>query len=272
MADPSENRARYYPDIQLFLIFIPIISGINYHLTYDNIKLDGFLLLTYTIDTLQGFLAWWMVRKLILYLDIKIPYVPHTLRRISIQIFSTWLTGASIIILTTELLSWLVKGQGAYGSFYTQDMLIISIWFLVINGLYIGLHYYREWQSLSKKLDYNYKSKQAGLLIRHGKTDLVIPFHDLAGLTMDDEYVAAILLSGKKYFLDPSLERVEKDLPPEAFFRLNRQFIVHRNLITGFRREDHGKLAVMIKGAAFFPPEITVSRLKAASFKSWFRP
>lgn len=272
MADPSENRSRYYPDIQLFLIIIPVISGINYHLTYDNIKLNGFFLLTYTIDTLQGFLAWWVVRKLILYLDVKLPYVPHTLRRIIIQIFTTWITGASVIILTTELLSWLVKGQGAYLSFYTQDMLIISIWFLVINGLYIGLHYYRAWQSLSKKLVHHQGIKPEGLLVRQGKTDLVIPFYDLAGLTMDGEYVAAILLNGKKYFLDPSLDRVEKNLPPELFFRLNRQFIVHRNLISGFRREDHGKLAVMIKETAFFPSEIMVSRLKAASFKSWFRP
>lgn len=272
MADNISKKSKYYPDVQLFLILIPLISGINYHLTYVNIKFNGFFLLTYTIDTAQGFLAWWLVRKLILYLDLKLPFVPHTLRRIIIQVLATWLAGAAVIALTTELLSWSVKGEGAYLSFYTQDMLIISIWFLVINGIYIGLHYYREWQLLSAQTSLQPKPKVEQLLIRHGKQDVVVPFNELAGLAMEEDYVAAIILNGKKYFLDPPLDRWEKELPAEMFFRLNRQYLLNRSLITGFRREENGKLAVLIQGPTYFPPEIMVSRLKAPAFKSWFRP
>lgn len=38
--DPSSNRltGRYHPDVIIFLILIPIISGINYYLTYSNIR------------------------------------------------------------------------------------------------------------------------------------------------------------------------------------------------------------------------------------------
>ncbi|MDZ7647838.1 MAG: hypothetical protein U5K54_12005 [Cytophagales bacterium] len=49
----------YHPDVALFLILIPFISAFNYYLTYTNIQLSWFLLLTFTIDTVQGYCAWW---------------------------------------------------------------------------------------------------------------------------------------------------------------------------------------------------------------------
>ena len=36
---------------------------------YGDIKLNGFLLLTYSIDTVQGWTAWWAVRYIVIYLD-----------------------------------------------------------------------------------------------------------------------------------------------------------------------------------------------------------
>ncbi len=60
----------YHPDIRIFLVAIPLISAFNYYLTYPNIHFNGYLLLTFTIDTLQGYLAWWAVRSIILKLDV----------------------------------------------------------------------------------------------------------------------------------------------------------------------------------------------------------
>ncbi|MFZ6011810.1 MAG: hypothetical protein ACOYXT_15820 [Bacteroidota bacterium] len=51
---PEKQRSNpYRPDVTLFLIFIPFISAFNYYLTYSNIKVSWFLLLTFTIDTFQ---------------------------------------------------------------------------------------------------------------------------------------------------------------------------------------------------------------------------
>lgn len=41
------------PDIPLFLLLIPFIAVFNYWLTYSNIKFNWFLLITFTIDTVQ---------------------------------------------------------------------------------------------------------------------------------------------------------------------------------------------------------------------------
>lgn len=63
-----------YNDIKFFLPAIAFISAFNYYLTYNDIRFNWFLVLTYIIDTVQGWLAWWAVRTIIIFLDKKIPY------------------------------------------------------------------------------------------------------------------------------------------------------------------------------------------------------
>lgn len=76
----SDNNP-YYPDVKFFLILIPFISAFNYYLTYSNIRFNRHLLATFTIDTVQGYLA---VQKLILFFDKKMPYSGRPTRRIII--------------------------------------------------------------------------------------------------------------------------------------------------------------------------------------------
>src|SRR5436853_6706630 len=80
-----EARSKYN-DVKFFLVAIAFISAFNYYLTWSNIKLNWFLLLTYTIDTAQGWLAWWAVRSMIIYMDKKLPYGDRPLKRILIKL------------------------------------------------------------------------------------------------------------------------------------------------------------------------------------------
>ncbi len=109
-------------------------------------------------------------------------------------------------------------------------------------------------------------------MVRSGKQELKLNFDSILGFYVDGEYVVGCDLSGKKYYLDQSLDKLEDELPTDLFFRLNRQFILHRQQVTGFKRADYGKLVVILKGSELLPSEITVSRIKAAAFKGWFRP
>ena len=106
-----------YNDIKFFLVAIAFISAFNYYVTYSNIKFNGFLILTYTIDTVQGWLAWWALRSIIIYLDKRLPYNQNTIKRIIIQILLTTVTGLLIIILLTELVSWIARGRPALINF-----------------------------------------------------------------------------------------------------------------------------------------------------------
>ena len=272
METTSRSSNPYRPDVVLFLVLIPFISAFNYYLTYTNIRFGWFLLLTFTIDTVQGYLAWWAVRSFILWLDSKWPLRKEPLKRIAVQLISTVIIGLVIISLLTELTSWIAKGKPAPLSFYIVDLLIISVWFLVMNGVYIGLRYYNEWQRSEAIREEENRIKSDGILVKHGKQEIRVSFDDIAGFFVEDEYVAVCLMSGNKYLLDQSLDKTEKTIPATFFFRINRQFIVHRQLVTGFKRADNGKLLVQLQTHNNFPSEIQVSRIKAPAFKGWFRP
>lgn len=261
-----------YHDKKFFLIAIAFISAFNYYLTYSNIRLNWFLVLTYTIDTVQGWIAWWTVRSIVIHLDKKLPYGDRPLKRILVQLLLTTVAGLLVLIALTEMVSWIARGRGVPLSFYLFDIFIFVIWFLVINGIYIGMHYQHLWK-LSEKLRVEEKKiRIAGLPVKHGKQNLVIAFADIVGFYTDNGYTALLTREGRKYFPDKSLDKMEELLPAELFFRLNRQFIMHRDGISGFKRTGDGKIDVLLNAPDPFPPTVPVSRSRAVIFKSWFHP
>ena len=261
-----------YHDVKFFLIAIAFISAFNYYLTYNDIRFNWFLVLTYTIDTVQGWLAWWAVRSIIIRLDKKLPYTDRPLKRIVFQVIITTAVGLLIIILLTELVSLIARGRTVPISFYLFDVFIILIWFLVINGIYIGLHYFSEWKQSEMQRMEDKKVRAEGFTVKHGKQNLLIPFGDILGFYAEEGYTVLITWENKKYFPDKSLDRIEEALPDELFFRLNRQYIVHRKALTGFKRMGDGKIDVLVKPAGDFPQTIQVSIIRAGSFKNWFQP
>jgi len=267
----SKSTNHYRSDVGLFLVLIPFISAINYYLTYSNIKPSWFLLITFSIDTAQGYMAWWAVRSFILFLDKKWPIEKGGVYRIIVQLFATLFIGLCIISLLTELVSWIAKGKPAPLDFYLIDLFIIGIWFFVVNGIYIGLHFYNLWQKTEAERKNEMRAFTEGLLVKSGKQEIKLNFDEVIGFSVEGEYVVVSNLSGKKYYLDQSLDKVEKMLPGSQFFRLNRQFILHRQIITGFKREENGKITVTSGRPESFAPELTVSRIKAPAFKAWFR-
>jgi len=268
----SKSTNHYRSDVGLFLVLIPFISAINYYLTYSNIKSSWFLLITFSIDTVQGYLAWWAVRSFILFLDRKWPIEKGGVYRIAVQLISTLFIGLFIISTLTELVSWIAKGKPAPLDFYLVDLFIIGIWFFVVNGIYIGLHFYNLWQKTEVERKNEKRAIAEGLLVKSGKQEFKLNFDEIAGFSVEGDYVVVSGLNRKKYYLDQSLDNVDKILPGIQFFRLNRKYILHRQVITGFKREANGKIVVTSNMQDSFPPEITVSRIKSPAFKAWFRP
>jgi len=260
-----------YHDIKFFLIAIAFISAFNYYLTYTNIKFNWFLLLTYSIDTVHGWTAWWAVRYIVIYLDKKLPYEKGVVKRILIQFFLTTTVGLLIIILLTELVSWIVKGRPAPVSFYLFDVFIISIWFFVINGIYIGMHFYAKWSHSETERQQEKKLRVEGFSVKHGKSNLLIDINDILIFYTEDKYTIMLTWQNKKYFPDKSLDKIEEALPRELFFRLNRQYIVNRKAISGFKRTGDGKIDVLVIAFENVPSNIPVSRTRAVSFKAWFQ-
>lgn len=259
-----------YNDIGLFLLLIPLISGVNYYLSYVNIQFNSFFILTFTIDTLQGYVAWLCIRAVILYLDNKIDFLQKPLKRIPLQLILTSATGLAIIIATTELLNAILRDTPVNESFYKHDIFLFLIWFLVINGIYIAIYFYRVWQSTHLAFAEDKKIKEEGFMVKTGNSYSRVSFEDIAGFFVDESYVMLLATDGKEHVVDFSLEKIEKMLPPEYFFRLNRQAIVDRKIISGYRKGVNGKLSVTLSIPHPEKYELNISRTKAPVFKEWF--
>lgn len=272
MPAPGNTRPIPYPDVIFFLLFIPCISALNYYLTYTHIRLSWHTALTYTLDTVEGYAAWWALRSIIIWLDRKLPYEGQPLRRIVIQFILTTIAGQAVIILSTELTNWIAKDTPVVISFYTFDVFIFLIWFFVLNAIYVGWYYYYRLHQSEQLRAAEKKMRQEGITVKQGKQHLQVAFADIAGVYVEGEYAVLVTTQRKKYLLDQSLDKVEKLLPPELFFRLNRQYILHRHMITGFERAENSKINVLVLPSDHLPPSIPVSRTKAPVFKAWLQP
>ena len=261
-----------YKDVKLFLWLIPLINVINYYLTYTGMIPFWRLVITFTLDTLSGYIAWLILRAIIIWLDKRISYTEHPLKRILIQLALTLIGGMGCIILITEFVNFLATDKPVPRSFYTKDVLIISIWFFVVNGIYVGLYYYQLWRESEESRKRESEIRINGFKVSTAKENLLLPFEEIGGFYIDGDYSVVVTTEKKKYLLDYSLDKVERTLPRTHFFRLNRQYIVHRQLVTGFEKGENGKINVLLRNMDPLPPSIPVSRTKAAGFKSWFIP
>lgn len=82
-----------------------------------------------------------------------------------------------------------------------------------------------------------------------------------------EELIYLHTLANEKYISDhQTLDEVESLLNPEYFFRVNRQFIVHIQVI-GKIKTTHKGLTTQLKPP--FNVEIDISREKAVAFKNW---
>jgi len=268
----SNSRPYQYNDVRLFLVLIPVIAAINYYLTYTNIRLNGRLVFTFLVDVQQGYVGWLCARAVILYLDRVYPFSRNPFRRIVIQTATSSIVGVGVIVIQTIIMNYLFTDHPMPVSFFKLDMIIILIWFFVVNGIYIGLHYYYEWQNAETIRKSEKIIRAEGYVVRFGKKNISISFSQIAGFTIEKDYAVLTTTEVKSYYLDESLDAVEKKLPAELFFRLNRRFIVQRQLVTGFDRAENGKINVLVKPLNGFPGSIPVSRLRAPAFKSWFQP
>ena len=269
----SEMLSRYlnkYNDTLLFLVLIPIINTINYHLTYSTIRWDWYTYTTYSIDTASGFIAWWIIRKVILWFDKKLPYLEAPAKRIGLQIVVTNVLAQGFIISQTEIVNALWGDGPLPVEFYTYNLFIFFIWILVINGIYIGIYFYDQWRNTIYLREKDRELRSAGFEVQLGNKVETISFDNIAAFYVENGLTYVKTNEFKKFVLDSSLNNIMPKLPKEFFFRLNRKYIVHRSTIRGYNRDVNGKLKATFTEGYDFPEFLIISRITSPGFKKWF--
>ena len=114
----------------------------------------------------------------------------------------------------------------------------------------------------------NRRVYKENFLITLGQHSQLIDQQEI-GYFVKEELVFLITKNLKQYVTDfRSLDEIEELVNPEIYFRTNRQFLVQRKSITGFKANANGTLTLTLMVSPQAP--ITVSRERATAFKKWF--
>lgn len=117
-------------------------------------------------------------------------------------------------------------------------------------------------ETLSRESSY----KKALLVVCKDKL-IPLAVKDIAYIYTEHKIVKAITFTDIKYVIDDPLEKISQQLPPNDFFRINRQYIVSRLAVKDASIWFSGRLALNL--TVPFKERLFVSRSNISEFKQW---
>lgn len=124
-----------------------------------------------------------------------------------------------------------------------------------------------EQNEMSKIDDVASESIVKTMLIRYKDRIIPINVEDVAFFYTFSERVTLTTLSGECYHVDKTLETLIQQLPPEQFFRANRQFIVSRRAVKDIAVWFGSRLTLNL--SVELPERIVIPKARVAEFKQW---
>lgn len=124
-----------------------------------------------------------------------------------------------------------------------------------------------EQNEMSKIDDAASESMVKTMLIRYKDRIIPINVEDVAFFYTFSERVTLTTLSGECYHVDKTLETLIQQLPPEQFFRANRQFIVSRRAVKDIAVWFGSRLTLNL--SVELPERIVIPKARVAEFKQW---
>lgn len=104
-------------------------------------------------------------------------------------------------------------------------------------------------------------------LIHSGESFYKLPVNDIAYFYSSNKITFAVTFSSREVPIDISLEKLQEQLDPISYFKINRQFILNIESILKIHSFFDGKLVVDTKPQ--HKEKIIVGKDKAAEFKRW---
>ena len=134
-------------------------------------------------------------------------------------------------------------------SVFYLEMPIITTFCALINLLYFGLYFRKHNVRLAMELHQEQEkvvppvpTHKEHFTVDQGPRSIHISVADVAYFVMKRKVVLLVAKEGMEYLYDGSLEKLNEEVSPCDFFRLNRQVIAHRKAILSYERTDTRKL------------------------------
>lgn len=111
------------------------------------------------------------------------------------------------------------------------------------------------------------KRYRTRFLISANNRFTTLPVSDVSYFCSEDKITYAVDRNGRRHMLDLTLNRLEEELDPDIFFRVNRQFVLGVGAVRRMEPYDGSRMKVYVAGG---PAEgISVSRDRVNSLKIW---
>ncbi|NDV43881.1 LytR/AlgR family response regulator transcription factor [Flagellimonas sediminis] len=117
---------------------------------------------------------------------------------------------------------------------------------------------------LVNPLEREYKKR---FTVRVGQHLKIINADDVECFYSENKGTYAATSDGRNYLLDTTLEQLDEELSPQAFFRVSRKFYVNVNHIGDIISYTNSRLQIKLN--RFNEQEIIVSRERVKDFKLW---
>ena len=103
--------------------------------------------------------------------------------------------------------------------------------------------------------------------VQYGTHLQSIPVEEIAYFYSQDKTTWLVTYSGEEFIYDQALEKVEKQLNPEIFFRINRQFILSSKAIKDMVQYTNSRLKIILHPVT--QTDVIVARERVKDFKNW---
>jgi DNA-binding LytR/AlgR family response regulator len=115
-----------------------------------------------------------------------------------------------------------------------------------------------------QQLNNQYKTR---FIVKTGETIDTIQTHEIHHFETKESLSFLVTNKGKKYIIEYTLDQLEKILPPQDFFRINRKVIIHIQAIEKVQTYFNSRLTITankLEGDSQI-----VSRERVIEFKKW---
>ena len=124
-----------------------------------------------------------------------------------------------------------------------------------------------DWSVLADMMNRKEPAYRERFLVQHRQEWIPLKVSELRQIYSEDSLTFGLTANGQRYLLDESLDRVEEELNPHHWFRINRAQIIHIEAVSKVQSYFNHRLILELEPSA--EQENIVSRPRVKACRNW---
>jgi hypothetical protein len=264
-------------DKWIFLFIYPSVAILMVHVGNDNSFSELLKIPSYYTDLLLAFVCTYALggyyRWLFQRLNVRYDWDIQLRQRLIHQMVSGVILPV-FVILSIEIfyVSVILHIPVRDSSILYLELPLMGIFCILINLIYLVLDFKNqpvEYTKLNAGNTPAHQDNKTSFMVHSGNKTMIIPVSEVAYFIVLRKTNFLTTTDNKEYLYNDSLESLRKELSPNDFFPLNRQFLASRQSIVSYAQTDTRKLSIQLSPAPDVP--VFVSKKKASQFINWVK-